>query len=222
MQEKNKNKIWENGKSSSYRSGATLTLNKRWPLRAIVRLTPDLYALRRGFTLIELLVVVLVIGILAAVALPQYQKAVEKARASEALPLLKSVQQAAQSYYLANGSWPTKFDELAVEIPWTGTIKWRDTSSATDTRSNNLWSLQLYTEAYPTFGYYEILLGRISGKYEGVGFTINKDGKWLCAEKTSEGKVFSGNEGDYCVKIMRCSDTHNTYNNGRYYNSCPF
>ncbi len=56
-----------------------------------------------GFTLIELLVVVLIIGILAAVAVPKYQKAVKRSRASVALPWIREIYNAQMQYYTSNG-----------------------------------------------------------------------------------------------------------------------
>ena len=74
---------------------------------------------KQAFTLIELLVVVLIIGILAAVALPQYKIAVAKSRVSGLLSTLKSVVQAEETYYLANGQYTTNWDELALDVPGT-------------------------------------------------------------------------------------------------------
>ncbi len=88
---------------------------------------------KRGFTLIELLVVVLIIGILSSVALPQYQKAVEKSRAVQAVVLVKSIRDAAEVYYMANGTYPSSIDDLDIERPamvkgfaWDGSWEWKE------------------------------------------------------------------------------------------------
>ena len=74
--------------------------------------------MKKGFTLIELLVVVLIIGILSAIALPQYQTAVEKARATEAVSLAASIRYAGERYRMQMGSFPgDDMGSLDIEVP---------------------------------------------------------------------------------------------------------
>ena len=132
----------------------------------------------KGFTLIELLVVVLIIGILSAVALPQYEKTVEKSRASQAFTLARALHTAQEEYKMANGTYTRYFEDLSIA---TGL-----SSSGTNTcalASPDIRYTQDFAVTLGTIGQYtgDVAVVRNNGKYKcyAIGFI---DDKIYCSE----------------------------------------
>ena len=118
-----------------------------------------------GFTLIELLVVVLIIGILAAVALPEYKYAVEKSRAAEAFAVLKTIQQAEEVYYLANGAYTKNLEELEIDAPNSNYFDYTLSGlGCTATRKDNsyLLAIRYQFQTNPDRILYRIVCGPVS------------------------------------------------------------
>ncbi len=152
-----------------------------------------------AFTLIELLVVVLIIGILAAVAVPQYQKAVEKSRTSEAITMIKSFADAEKVFHLSNGEYTTNFSNLDIGVEVDGSVY-----------TTNDWSFALRTDqAVPRMSATRLAYDENKGQYH-IGYDFTKN-MFFCSTNAGDtrGSVFCSafgtavacnhSEGDPCV-----------------------
>ena len=141
--------------------------------------------MKKGFTLIELLVVVLIIGILSAVALPQYTKAVTRAKAAEAWTSGDTFWKGQNVYFLENGKVSPDLEKLSIEVP-------------VDLKN---WDVSLYNNESGIGCSVLVLDGK--GSLEGVKMVYNYHG-------TGKGiNCYPGqNEASICRQLLPCSDPY--------------
>ena len=156
---------------------------------------------KKGFTLLELLIVVLIIGILAAIALPQYKKAVERSKMAEAVTIVKTIAQAQQRYYLLHNEYLDCTGLDALDINLGGTDCTYSYSCICKETSNFIYMSNFATggaialaQRTPIYKYHISVLqnnpNRIRCSYAGTsGYQPNQIQKELCDKLNETGSL---------------------------------
>ena len=119
---------------------------------------------RKGFTLVELAVVIIIIGILAAFAVPRFLDSVERSKAGEALNYLSAVRSAQERYQVRQGTYAADLTDLDIQMPTPkyfsvgtpdkgGTGSLEDSWTLTLTRAGSAGGYGAYTVVFTDQGY---------------------------------------------------------------------
>ncbi len=140
-----------------------------------MQLLNNKYAKKSGFTLVELAVVVVIIGVLAAFAVPRFMSSVERSKAAESFNYLSAIQSAQERYHARNGAYAATINELDAEIaaPEYFTVGTIDVPSGHDDFQTG-WELTLTrTGASAGYGEYTVVFNQDG--FDPANSTITND-----------------------------------------------
>ena len=139
---------------------------------------------QEGFTLVEILIVVVIIGILAAIAIPTYFSYVEKAYASDANTQIKTIYEECKIWRATHSDFPSDVDEMIEEdasnISQATLLKWQfeiDLTQSSESSSGIEGSIiATSTEEMPGGADKKVCFDAAEGKYTGYGTSEECDG----------------------------------------------
>lgn len=137
--------------------------------------------MQKGFTLIELMIVVAIIGILAAIAIPQYQNYVGKANFASGLSTLSSLKTNIESYIMEEGEFPSDTEMTAADLGMTTDASDLGTIALTDSGDGEGTAAFTFSKGNPG----------INGKV--ITLSRDADGVWTC-ESDADDKYVRGCE----------------------------